>query len=85
MIFVCPVIFGIIDQDILPHLIALQFDLAAVLFLTSNTSVNIRSDFVQLVLLTVTEESGDIGMFEVKVSGAENISVSRIALYCCWS
>ena len=70
-------------------MIALRFDLAApirrkaVLFLTSKTSVNIRSDFLALGFLTVTVSTCDIGLFSVNISGVDKIASSITALYCC--
>ena len=78
-----------IDHNILPAIIDFQFDLLShtwrtvVLFLTSKTSVNRRSDFLTMVFMTVTEAPGDIGLLSVNLSVVETIYTPRIALYFC--
>ena len=42
-------------------------------FLTSKTSVNIRSYFIALVFLTIMGDPGDIGLLYVDVSEVEII------------
>ena len=86
MIFVYTFLFGIIYHNILRDLIALIFHLAeptqktAVLFLTSKTSVNRRSDFLALHFLTIMEGPGDIGLLSVNQSEVDNTDASIIYL-----
>ena len=60
LVFLRPLLFGILDRNILPAMIALRFDLEGparqmvVFFLTSKTSVNRWSGFLVLGFLEVT-------------------------------
>ena len=71
MIFEYPYIFGILDRNTLPYMIALSFDLAAqnlltaVLGLIFNVSKNGRSDFLALGFFSVTDWLGDIGLLSI--------------------
>ena len=72
--------FGILEQNIPPYLIALCFDLAAtnlqteVFCLTSNNLENQQSDFFALGFLTVAYGPGDIGILYANPSGVDTIS-----------
>ena len=65
-------IFGILDHNWFPDIIALCFDFAAhnlrkaIFGLTSNVVENWRSDFLALGCLIDTDEPYDIGMFSEK-------------------
>ena len=89
--FLWPSRFGILYHNILPALIALRFDLAAlnrqeaVFGLTTNFSENWWSDFLVLGCLTGTDGPDDILLLSVIPSGLDTMLASIIALYCCWS
>ena len=71
----CLFLFGILDHNILPALIALRFYLEAptqwieVFFLTSKTSVNRQSDLIALHFFTMMVGPGDIELLSVNLSG----------------
>ena len=73
----------------MPAMIALRLYLSAhnrwaeFLFLTSNNSVNLRSDFLVLVFLKITNGPGDIGLLSVTPLGVDTIYPSIMELYCC--
>ena len=72
-------------------MIAFRFYLAApirrtvVLFFTSKTSVNRRSDFLALRFLTIMGVPGVIGLLSVNLSVLETIQDSILALKCSLS
>ena len=77
------------DHNILFYFIALRFDLdapnlrTAVLCLTYNASVNLRSGFLALGFLVDTDGLGVIRLLLVHPSGVDTISTSIIDFYCC--
>ena len=84
---VCPRLFGELDHNILPDLIALRLYFSAdnlktaVFCLTSKISVNFHIDFLALGFLEVTDVPGGIVSFSVNQSELDTISASIIALY----
>ena len=89
--FLCPCIFGILEHNIPNDLIVLWFDLSvpnlwtSFFYLTSKASLNLRSDFLALVFLTVKYGPGDNGLLLVIYSGMDTMNASRMDLYCCLS
>ena len=86
--FVWTRIFGILDHNILPALIALRFDFAAhnpwteFFGLKSNVSEILWSDLLVLCCFTGTDGPDDIGMFSVDTSRMDTMAPSIIAFYC---
>ena len=86
MIFVCNLLFGTIDQTILPALIDLDYDLVSttgqtsVLFLTPKTSVNRESYFISLGFLTVTEGPGEIRILLVNIMSGDDLCFNNSSI-----
>ena len=91
MIFECLCLFGLLNHNILPAMIAVHFDSVAhnirteVLILMSNASEKWWSDFIALGFLKITDWLGDIVLLSVNPSLLETIADLIMSLYYFWS